>query len=155
MIQRIQTLFLLLAFIVVVLCLALPIGRYIAMGEGVDFILYNNQVYAISDSNILFPLYPYAILAILLLLACPLTLWTIFKYKNRMLQAMLCSSLMVLMILWVAWYVYVGYCRGIEGTAFHPSFAAVLPVIALILFAMARRGILSDEKRVRDADRIR
>ena len=155
MIQRIQTLFLLFAFIVVVLCLALPIGRYIAMSEGADFILYNSQVYALSESNILFPLYPYAILAILLLLACPLTLWTIFKYKNRMLQAMLCSSLMVLMTLWVAWYVYVGYYRGIEGTAFHPSLAAVLPVIAFILFAMARRGILSDEKRVRDADRIR
>ena len=155
MIQRKQTLFLLLAFIAVVLCLALPVGRFVATGEGTDFILYNNQIYALSDSSVYIPVFLYAPLAILLLIACPLILWTIFKYKNRPLQATLCSSLICLMILWVAWFIFVGYCRGVEGTAFYPSLAAALPVVAFILFAMARHGIVSDEKRVRAADRIR
>jgi len=33
--------------------------------------------------------------------------------------------------------------------------ACVFPLISLILYTMARRAILADEKLVRDADRIR
>ena len=38
---------------------------------------------------------------------------------------------------------------------FHVNIAAVFPAIAIILCFMARQGILSDERKVRAADRIR
>ena len=155
MLQRKQTVFLLLAFIAIVVCLALPIGRFLATGEGADYIMYNNTLYATAETDIYIPAMLCSPLAILLLIACPLTLWTIFKYKNLRLQSMLCTSLILLMLLWIAWYVFVAFHRGIADTTFHPALAAALPVIAIILYAMARKGIISDEKLLKAADRIR
>ena len=41
------------------------------------------------------------------------------------------------------------------AVSFRPSWPAVFPAIALILYLMARRAILADEKLVRSMDRIR
>ena len=42
-----------------------------------------------------------------------------------------------------------------EGTTFKPAFAACLPLVTIILYLLARAGIIADEKLVRAADRIR
>jgi hypothetical protein len=38
---------------------------------------------------------------------------------------------------------------------FHPRFAGCLPLVGLILFVLAYRGIKADEELVRSMDRIR
>lgn len=113
MIQRKQTLFLLLAAILVVVCF------FVRLFQWVDLLLAASAV---------------------------LSVYTIFQYKRRIFQARLClGGLFVLL----AWYIGVAV---LEGEA---SLVESLPMVAVILIFLARKGILDDEKLVRAADRIR
>lgn len=61
-------------------------------------------------------------------------------------------------LLILGWYiVYSVLTLGMDGggSSFHLAFASMFPAVSLILYVMARKAILADEKMVRDADRIR
>ena len=82
----------------------------------------------------------------LLAASAVLSVYTIFQYNRRIFQARLClGGLFVLL----AWYIGVAV---LEGEA---SLVESLPMVAVILIFLARKGILDDEKLVRAADRIR
>lgn len=147
MIQRKQTLYLLAALIVTIVCLCLPIASLKASGMDPDGVVTNLWIRSNAGSSFLaFPLF------VLLLLTCPLILWTIFKYHQRLFQAKLCVVNAVLVVLWHAYYAFLYFT---SATTIAPRFASCLPVIAFIFYLMARHAILSDEKLVRAADRIR
>lgn len=148
--QRKQSVFLLLALVVSVVCLCLPVGYYEPNGMGTNLLMCNLWI---EDNGVR----DYSVWALfaLLLLSCPLTLWTLISFKNRVMQSRLCVLSMLLLIGWYAVYVFFAFVHGHEGASFHPAFASCLPVVAIILQAMARKGILSDERLVRSADRIR
>ena len=156
MIQRKQTLFLLVAFICYALCLFLPIATIASKVMGGDSLLYNLGVVS-GDQGIVFsatclPLF------ILLAVSAVLALVTIFLFKNRKLQANLCSITALFNVLW-----YADYALMLFGLVGLPEvdgnmtvrFAACLPLVSLILVMMARKGVVDDEKLVRAADRIR
>lgn len=150
MIQRKQSVFLLIAFIVSVVCLCLPLGSFEPQAMGVSFKMYNLVVVLGSGAD-----YSVCGLFGLLLISGIISLATIFLYKNRMLQSRMCLCNLFLL---VAWYVVFGVMtRNVisADTAFHVSFAACLPAVAIILNFMARTAIIKDEKLVRAADRIR
>ena len=115
MIQRKQSLFLLLAVIAYAICLFLPIASVSASGMGADSMIYNLGVVN-GDSGISIS-----------------STW----YVDYL--------LMVFSIIPVP---------EVEG-AMNYQFAACLPLVALILVLMARKGVSDDEKLVRAADRIR
>ena len=156
MIQRKQTLFLLVAFICYALCLFFPIATIASKVMGGDSMLYNLGVVS-GDQGIVFsatclPLF------ILLAVSAVLSLVTIFLYKNRKAQANLCSISVLFTILWYVDYILMAL--GIVGVPevdgkVDISFAACLPLVSVILVLMARKGINDDEKLVRAADRIR
>lgn len=150
MIQRKQSVFLLLAFIASVVCLCLPLGSFEPQAMGVGFKMYNLMVMLGSGAD-----YSVCGLFGLLTISSVLSFGIVFLYKNRILQSRLClCNLFVLL----AWYVVFGVMtRNVisADTAFHVSFAACLPAVAIILNFMARTAILKDEKLVRAADRIR
>lgn len=156
MIQRKQTLFLLLTVIVCALGLFLPIGNIQPKGMGTDSLVYNLGVVSgdggISVSATCVPLF------LLLSVTAVLSLVTIFLYKNRKQQMSLCSVAMLFDALWYVDYALMLFgivpVPEIEG-AMHPQFAACLPLVGLILLAMAKKGVSDDEKLVRAADRIR
>lgn len=150
MIQRIQTLYLLLAVAVVVACLCLPVGTVEPAGMGVSAVLYNLGLYGangLAACPVLF--------ADLVVLAA-LSLVTVFLYRRRALQMKLCVAGVVLCLVW---YVYYAYCAfvslSVGGAVFHVRFAACLPFVALVLLLMARRGVKADDRLVRSMDRIR
>lgn len=147
MIQRKQTIFLLLACVAAVVCLCLPLGSFELAGMGKEPILYN---LAVVDGNGSFE-FGYCVLFILLSLSALLSLAAIFMYKNRKLQMNMCKSSLVLLVLWYAFLTYIIY----SSDTFHQSFAACLPFVSAVFVWLAHRGILSDEKLVRAADRIR
>ena len=62
---------------------------------------------------------------------------------------------MALQVVWGAALFFFASTLGGDGVSFHVGFASAFPVVALVLYFMARRGILADEKLVRAADRIR
>lgn len=150
MIQRKQTIYLLLALIAVVACLSLQIGSFEPSTMGAPLQMFN--LFVIGDGAQVPAVWP---LFSLLVVAATLILLTIFTYKNRKRQARLCVCNILLCIAWAAYYAVVGWGIGIDGTAFRPAFAAGLPVVSIILLVMARNGVLADERLVRAADRIR
>ena len=152
MIQRKQTLFLLLAFILNAVCLCLPVATLVPEGMGVDQPMTNLWIVA-SDGPRDFTPWP---LFALLIVGTALALIAIFLFRNRHLQAMLCMIGALLMLSWLIVYVYFALTMGEDRScSFRLSFVAVIPVISFVLFLLARRGILADEALVRSMDRIR
>lgn len=156
MIQRKQTLFLLAAIIAYVVCLFLPVGYIIPAGMGggttVHCLGTVNDGSGIHFDGTCIPLF------LLCSVSAILSLITIFMYKNRKLQMNLCGITLLFSVLWYVDYLvmYFGLV-GLENVAgkMQPTFGACLPLIGIILVAMARKGVSDDEKLVRAADRIR
>ncbi|MBR5687509.1 MAG: DUF4293 domain-containing protein [Prevotella sp.] len=151
MIQRIQTVYLLLAFIAAVVCLICPVGLFQADELGVGDITMYNLFLQQGDVKSFSVWSMFA----LLLFTCPLTILAIFLYKNRKLQARVCAYNILLCLAWIAVFVIFGYVNKPEGAKFTPFIWAALPAVALILHFLARKAIIHDEKLVRAADRIR
>ena len=156
MIQRKQTLFLLVAVIASLLCFFMPIGVILPKGMGGVVSLYNlgfvDDNGTITVSGTCLPLF------ILLAVSTALSLVTIFLYKNRKLQLSLCATNLLFSVLWYIDYALLFFCMvtvpEVEGNV-EVKFAASLPLIAIIMVVLARKGVADDEKLVRAADRIR
>jgi hypothetical protein len=151
--QRKQTLFLVAAIVMTVICLCMQIGSFKAAG------LQVGRVYNLWFTDPLghrhFDTWP--LMAILLPTAV-LATYTIFIYHNRKVQALFCALNALLITGWYVCFFVVAKTIGNKtwGTVdFTPLWPAVLPAIALILYLMARHAILADEKLVRSMDRIR
>ena len=155
MIQRIQTLYLLLAAALMSLTLFLPLAT---IWQGDHEVVVKTWF---ADGTVGFkaplPLY----LGIILSIATALPLVTIFLYKKRMAQIRLCVSEIVLLIgsaAFIAPYCY-RMCDVLaelmQDLNFTLGFAALMPVVAIIPMALAIRGIARDEALVRSLDRIR
>ncbi len=150
MIQRIQTLYMLVAVIVTSVCLCIPVGAIEPQGMGVWPQVYNLWVDA--GDACYYGVWP---LFALQLLSIPCAIAAIFLYRQRKLQAKVCLLCVALLLLWyVCYFAYVYGLYSDLGT-FHIRFGACLPIVAVILYLMARRAILADERLVRSADRIR
>lgn len=153
MIQRKQTLFLLAALILTIVCMCLPVAVFTPQGMGTNVEVYNLWVKS-SQASLDFSVAP---LFALLLISCPLDVLAIFMFKNRMLQARICLACMLLMVLYCIVYGYYCFMGGLDASSmtYHMSFAACCPPISFILYVMARNGIIADEKLVKSMDRIR
>ena len=150
MIQRVQTIYLLLVVILGVLqCCFAPVQFLPA--EGVEYL-----------SLLPYSKWPLAVISI----AIPmLALVNIFLFKHRLVQArlnivnvVLCLGYYALLALYVA-FVVKGY-ETIDGVAltdaaWYLNVWAGLPLVCIVLSMMATRRILKDEALVRAADRIR
>ena len=151
MIQRKQTVFLLLAAIANIICLCLPVAT-IQTGKGLTVAseMYNLWI-ANGNGTLDFSAAP---LFVILLMETVLAIATIFMYRKRKLQIKLCNWCNFLIIVWYA--AYVAITMGVNaGGGLHVAFAAVLPLVALILTFMARKGVMADEALIRAAERIR
>lgn len=152
MIQRKQTVYLLLALVITVVCLCLPVGTLVPQGMGVDMPVYNLWI---VDGN---GGHDFSVWGtfVLLLLTCPIILAAILAYKNRRIQTRLCDVNFFLLLCWFAVYAYHYFTLGEpHHAAFQMEFAAGLPFFSLILHILARKGIRADEALVRSMDRIR
>ena len=100
-----------------------------------------------------YPMWP---LFLLSLVASSLSIFTIFKFKRRLLQARLCVLTTVLFLLWYPAVLLVNKFMMPSGLQFDVlNVLGALPLISAILCILARKGIMDDERLVRAADRIR
>ena len=154
MIQRKQTLYLLAAIVMTVICLCMQIGSFRA--EGLEVARVYNLWLTDPLGNRHFDTWP--LMAILLPTAAIAT-YTIFIYHNRKLQALFCLFSALLVVGWYVCFFVVSQMLGDKSWGavinFRPTWPAVLPAIALIFYLLARRAILADERLVRSMDRIR
>lgn len=157
MIQRKQTIYLLLALVAIVACMCLPIGHLggsmVCAGEkafGEPTVLYNLGV-STGDSFKLAPL-PFAILVIV----GTVTILNIFMFNKRRMQGRICLLCVALCLTWYAWYaLYAFSLMPMARRDGHMDFAACLPFVSAIFMLMARRGIKADEELIKSMDRIR
>jgi hypothetical protein len=153
MIQRIQTVYLLVAVVLTMACLCLKIGAF-TLGGVVVLDEYNLWVTNALGGHA-FHTWP---LFALLVLSAAIGVYSIFIYGNRLVQARFCMFNALLLAGWYILYtVYSQVLAGQDGQmlAFRPGIPAAFPAVAIVLYMMARRSILADEKLVRAADRIR
>lgn len=150
MIQRKQTLFLLIALILTVCCMSMSIGGY-NHGLGLEGKMYNLWITNATGGR---DFSVWALFAILLI-TCPINLTAIFTYHNRMVQSRFCMFNILLIIGWyIVFAVFILGLKKENGMVYFTP-ACVFPLVSLILYAMARKAIIADEKLVRAADRIR
>ena len=148
MIQRIQSIYLLLAAVLLIVTICLPLG-YFTDADGVVHVFksmgmeFNGSFQATTG-----------ILSILVLNAI-VALSTIFLYKNRVLQIRMSifNSLLI-----VGFYIaFIGFYFAFksEANTFSMGWALALPLIAIILNILALRAIKKDDGMVKAADRLR
>lgn len=150
MIQRIQTLYLLLVVV---------LGTLLCFFSPIQFLMPEGTVYFSLQA---FDKWPMVVITVVVPV---LALVNIFLFKNRMLQArlnvvnaILCLGQCALLALYVT-FVVKGYepINGmiLGGAEWYPSVWAAIPLVNLVLLMMATRRILRDEALVRAADRLR
>lgn len=149
MIQRKQTVFLLLAFVAIVACLCLPIGHVSGEAMGASFVWYNLG-FSAGNSFELSPL-PFAVLVIVGALAVV----DIFLFNKRRMQGRICLLCVLLCLVWYAIYAFYAAGKLSSMGDFHMDFVACLPFVAAMFMLMARRGIKADEDLIKSMDRIR
>lgn len=159
--MRKQSVFLTLALLCMIATIVMPLVNFEPTAMGMGRIM--NSCFILDDGHVA-SIAPIGLLVVTAI-ACTLIVWAIFARKrllanskahvaNRKLQSKLC---MIISLLLIAWYGYgIGVVFALKGADTpRPQFAAILPIIALILTFMARSGIKADEKLVRSADRLR
>lgn len=152
MIQRKQTLYLIISVILAVICLCLPIGYFISETMIPDHALYNLWQTTAEGTHD----FSKGALFALLLATCPISVAAIFMYNNRKRQRQLCLINMLCIILWYTLYIYTGFIADNGNSIqFRVTAIAAFPAASFILNIMARKAILDDEKLIKSVDRIR
>lgn len=151
MIQRIQSLYMLLSAVLGVACLSLPLGYFCTAQSEHYADLYNLWVRSTETGVLSFS--PWALFA-LLLVVTTLTFLDIFLFRRRALQMRVLTLCMVLLVGYYAYLGFFAYMYKGDGT-FTPSVWAAFPFVSIVLDYLAFRGVLKDEMLVRSLDRLR
>lgn len=151
MIQRIQSLYLLLSALVGIICLSQPLGTFFTAQHERHAELFNLWVRFPETGQHVFS--PWALFA-LLLIVTTLTFLDIFLFTRRALQMRVATLCMVLLVGYYAYLVAFAYMFKGDGS-FTPSVWAALPFVSIVLDYLAFRGILRDEMLVKSLDRLR
>ncbi len=155
MIQRIQSVYLLLAGILSAIAFFVPLA-YFSGGTG-TWVMYTTAISDLSpaQAGVDIPSLPWGIL-IFALASFIVPVFCIFKYHNRKLQVRLCTTSIAAYILYYAAYIAYGFTISRSlASGFTPTIYVALPLFAMLAVILARKAIKSDEEKVRAADRIR
>ncbi len=151
MIQRIQSLYLLLAAGLMAVFCFVPFATILSDGE-----LCRQTVWGIfSTGEAVEKLVPTTPMGILTAISALLPLVILFLYKKRGLQMRLCAVELILLA-GTAVYLVMFLVRS-SKVADHTAFSVVdlFPLLAIVLSWMAFRRIMRDEILVKSLDRIR
>ena len=147
MIQRIQSVYLLLAGIIPAFTFCTPI---ITFSNGSSLMSY-----AITGTEEHFISCPWGVLAFTVL-SILTALFTIFNYKNRPRQIRLCNLLLIfILLLYVSILAYSYAFENRHNVSMSYSIGLLLPLISYVSGWLARRAIRKDEALVRAAERFR
>jgi len=155
MIQRIQSLYLLIATLITGSLFFLTLAEMATMDKLYE--LNWRGIYLIEAGESPQLIIPAWALSILTILATCVSLITIFLFKKRMVQIRLCSLNLGLLLGLSGMIFYMGKTASNELGASELAFkvALVLPLIAMVFVYLAMRAIGKDEALVRSMDRIR
>lgn len=136
MIQRIQSVYLALVFIVSgVLSLVFPLWKNM---QGQDFFVGQNTAYTLLFGA-----------------TAALSIISIFSYKKRQTQFVYNRLNMILNFILLGLFVYQSLNLSGEATVSEKGIGMFLPIVSIILLVFANKAIKKDEDLVKSADRIR
>ncbi len=146
-IQRLQTVYLLLAAILMAVFTFMPVMN--VLNDAGEYVLN-----AVSTGFVGAPTSPCWLLLCMDVLIVALLFITVFKYKNLPLQMKLCKIGVLLIVallvsIFVMWYMQRGH-----GIALMRLWT-ILPFVAIFLTLLAHKGIKSDKKLLSDSERLR
>ena len=154
MIQRIQTLYLFIAGLLLAILFFLPFAEMVDK-QG---ILYQLNMTGVTREGAagggeLSSTLPVISLSCLIIVGIALI---IFQFKNRARQIKLCYFVIFLLLaLSGAIYFYIWQYYNSLGGEYSVNISASFPLIAVVLIYLAIRGIIKDENLVKSIDRIR
>ena len=144
--QRVQTIFLCIGAVALLVSLVQPIWTF----EGAHTL--TPFYYQSSDSYLYMP---FSLTAILSVASITIIITEIRKYKNRLAQVKLgaLNSLILVGVIGSSVYFATQLVTEFQGGSY--GFGMYLPVVAVICNLIANYFIRRDEKLVRDSDRLR
>lgn len=152
MIQRIQTLYLLIVTGLLIAAMCLPVGQFVA-ADGVTEYVFKPLGVTIPDGAFQSTWGLFCIL----FLSTVIAFCTIFLFRNRMLQVRMTIFNSILLIgYYAAFFVFMFMLKDdLEVLTFQYGLALCLPAISIILNYLSFRAIYRDEIMVKAADRLR
>ena len=152
MIQRIQTIYLMLAAIMLGLTFVFPFATYTLDQTDVLFNAYGVSKNVLEVSTF-FPYY------ITIALSMGLALFSILQYKKRKVQITVGRLIYLLLVITIA-FIFIDFysLKGqfeIDSSAVSCGVSMFLPVAALPIIFMANRNIRKDEALIKSLDRLR
>jgi len=153
MIQRLQTVYLFLASLVIYALFLFPIANILAP-EGAKKIMVTGVFETINNQVVQTESFTLLTIATALMGLIPLVL--IFLYKNRKRQLMLVYASVVALIGFSFWLAQI--VKGAAHVLLQISdygIGAGLSSVAILFLVLAAKGINRDEKLVKSADRLR
>lgn len=149
MIQRIQTIYLLLVTGLLIASMCLPVGYFI----GADAASCTFEPLGVTCGEAFYS--TWGLFGILLLSAI-IVFATLFLFKNRMLQIRMSIFSSILLIGYYLTFLSFFFVLKSElNASFQVAWSLCLPLVAIILNVMAIRAIGRDEVMVKAADRLR
>jgi len=155
MIQRMQTVYLLLTTI---LSVGFLNGHIIKFAEGPKNVLYvgSDGIRIMDNIGGSETIWILLLLTSLIVLIVLISLITVFLYRKRKIQMKLAAGLIVLVCLLIlaAAYYYISVTMKYSGEI-KPGINVIILPILLVLSYLAYRGIKKDEELVKSYDRLR
>lgn len=151
MIQRIQSVYLLLTTVLLLTAAFMPVGEMIEADQ-VTAHVFKPLGISLAEGEFQSTWGLFGIL----LLSAVISGCTIFLFRNRMLQIrMTIFSSLMLIGYYIALVVFIYMLKSDLQATFQLGWALCLPLICLVLNYLAFRGIYRDEIMVKAADRLR
>ena len=143
-IQRIQSVYLFLAAVLMVIFIFLPV-----IG-----LINDNGLSAMGAVAVGAVQHTMPLLLCLDVLVALLLIITIFKYRNLSLQMKLCNVNVLLIVTLLAYIFITTYMQKGQSIA-TIQWSIALPFVAMVLTMLAHKGIKHDKKLLSDSERIR
>lgn len=156
MIQRKQSLFLLGAIAALIALFFFPLARFIGDIDSLELYIYKLES-LVPDQIPEFPAILILVLAFMAVLMLLIAIVSIFMFKNRKMQMFLVKTGIIINLVLIAgfFFYYVNELEIATGALVTYEVGTYLMLVPFVFFILAYRGIVSDEKLIRSADRLR
>jgi len=155
MIQRIQTVWLFLATVAILALFLFPYIQFTDV-EGIAKAVKVTGLYQYTGKEVVL-VEPFTLLTIATVIVALMPSAAVFLYGNRKKQITYCYVAIVAILGFSFWLVQSakGVIDGIQLQFQNYGIGVILPSLAVLFIILALRGIRSDERLVRSADRLR
>jgi hypothetical protein len=157
MIQRIQTVYLLLLIAAFAALFFIPLSSVTVATNGIEQLhVLSVNSHKVFEGDVVKQTFPEMMLMAINAAIILLALVTIFSFKNRKLQMLICKLLMVAVIIFVllAFRATDAIAAVANAKAIYQA-GAYIVIVSLLFIYLALNGIKKDEELVRSADRLR